>query len=200
MKSEKPMDVDSLLRPSALIPPSPIPTLGHPAAPLSHYPYMYPPLSYLPPTVPPYYPSFYNPAMMAAAAAAAYRFPIPGYPQTATTLSPVSNTHTISPSSAPPPTHYDKNSNGHPRSSSISSSPPEATTTHHHSYVPTSPWNPISLTNHHHHSISDGNNLISKVKDEQSSGEYKPYTVIDEALFVCMYVERKNEERVIKRQ
>ncbi|CAG9807035.1 unnamed protein product [Chironomus riparius] len=171
MKNEKPMDVDSLLRPSALVPPSPISAaLGHhPAASLSHYPYMYPPLSYLPPTVPPYYPSFYNPAMMAAAAAAAYRFPIPGYPQTANSLSPVSNTHAPSQITNPSSNHYDKNSNGHPRSSSISSSPPEATTTHHHSYVPTSPWNPISLTNHHHHSISDGNNLISKVKDEQSS-------------------------------
>lgn len=185
MKNEKPMDVDSLLRPSALIPPSPMSAaLGHPAAPLSHYPYMYPPLSYLQPTVPPYYPSFYNPAMMAAAVA--YRFPIPGYPPTATSLSPVSNTHTPSqitnPTLASSSNHYDKNSNGHPRSSSISSSPPEATTTHHHSYVPTSPWNPISLTNHHHHSISDGNNLISKVKDEQSSGEY--LLVIDEITLV----------------
>lgn len=171
LKSEKPMDVDALLRPSALIPP-PIPTLGHPAAQLSHYPYMYPPINYLPPAVPPYYPTFYNPAMMAAAAAA-YRFQIPGFPQTipptASALSPVSNT----PASSSALNYDNKNANGHPRSSSLSSSPPEAAT--HHPYVPTSPWNTISLTNHHHqhHSISsDGNNLIPKVKDEQSSGEY----------------------------
>lgn len=188
VKSEKPMDVDSLLRPSVLIPPPPIPTsmAGHPAS-LSHYPYMYSPLSYLTPhAVSPYYHSFYNPAMMAAAAAA-YRFPIPGYP--GSQMNPLTSPphHHHPPTTASSPSAYDRNGNGqhhlHQRSSSISSSsssPPATVSTtsahHHHQQhqqhlpyvVPTSPWNPIPLTNHH--SISDGNNLITKVKDEQSSG------------------------------
>lgn len=148
IKSEKAMDVDSLLRPSALVPP-PVP---HPA---QMYPYMYPTLGYMPPTVPSYYhhPAFYNPAMMAAAAAQ-YRIPglhpgIQGYPGAA--MSPVS----------PPTSAYDKNSNGQ-RNPILSSSPAN----HPSLYVPTSPWNPIPLTNH---SINDGN-LIAKAKDEPSSG------------------------------
>jgi hypothetical protein len=174
-KNEKPssMDVESLLRPSAIIPPS-IP-MGHhhpaTAAQLSHYPYMYPPLSYLPPSS--YYP-FYNPAMIAAAAA--YRFPpMPGYhPQNspaAVTMSPVI--------SASPAIYSDKN-NGHlnhhfnnQRNPSSIPSPPVT-----NSYVPTSPWNSIpSLVNHHSSASSgssDGNNtaptLISK-DHESNSGE-----------------------------
>ena len=154
VKSEKPMDVDALLRPSAIVPP-PVP---HPS---QMYPYMFPTINYLPPGVPPYYhPAFYNPAMMAAAAAS-YRIPgmqIQGYPGTA--LSPVSAAQ-LAAASSPPVT----NSNG--QRNSIISSPPA---THHPSlspYVPTSPWNPIPLTNH---SINDGN-LIAKAKDEPSSGE-----------------------------
>lgn len=133
---------EALLRPSALVPP-PVP---HPA---QMYPYMYPTLSYLPAAVPPYYhPAFYNPAMMAAA----YRIPgmHPGYPGAS-----------LSPPMAPA---YDKNSNGQ-RNSAISS--PPATHPSLSPYVPTSPWNPIPLTNH---SINDGN-LIAKAKDEPSSGE-----------------------------
>lgn len=159
MKSEKPMDVESLLRPSALVPP-PVP---HPS---QMYPYMYPTLSYLPAAVPPYYhPAFYNPAMMAAAAAS-YRIPglhpgaIPGYP--GASLSPVSAAQMAG--NSPPVSNYDKNSNGQ-RNSIISSSP--ATHPSLSPYVPTSPWNPIPLTNH---SINDGN-LIPKAIDELSSGE-----------------------------
>lgn len=157
MKSEKPMEVDALLRPSALVPP-PVP---HPS---QMYPYMYPTMGYLPPGVPPYYhPAFYNPAMMAAAAAS-YRIPglhpgaMSGYPAA---LSPVSAAQMACTS---PPSTYDKNSNGQ-RNSLISPSP-----ANHPSlspYVPTSPWNPIPLTNH---SINDGN-LIPKAKDEPSSGK-----------------------------
>ena len=154
MKSEKTMDVDAPLRPSALVPP-PVP---HPS---QMYPYMYPTMGYLTPGVPPYYhPAFYNPAMMATAAA--YRIPglhpgaIQGYPGAA--LSPVSAAQMVG--SSPPVS----NSNGQ-RNSLISPSP-----ANHPSlspYVPTSPWNPIPLTNH---SINDGN-LIPKAKDEPSSGE-----------------------------
>lgn len=155
MKSEKTMEMEALLRPSALVHP-PVP---HPA---QMYPYMYPTLSYLPTAVPPYYhhPAFYNPAMMAAAAAS-YRIPglhpaaIPGYPGAA--LSPVSAAQMAAASSPPV-----SNSNG--QINSTISSPPA---THPSPYVPTSPWNPIPLTNH---SINDGN-LIAKTKDEQSSGE-----------------------------
>lgn len=158
VKSEvKPMDVDSLLRPSALIPPPPMPQMTHPAAAaaLSHYPYMYSPLSYLPPpAVPPYYHPFYNPAMMAAAAAA-YRFPMPGYPA----LAPQHQ-------QPPPSVTYEttkSTSNGQQRNSS----PPPPSQLHHHPAY-SSPWNPIPITNH---SINDGN-LIPKVKDEPlSSGE-----------------------------
>lgn len=154
-KSEKAMEVDSLLRPSALVPP-PVP---HPS---QMYPYMYPTMGYLPAAVPPYYhPAFYNPAMMAAS----YRIPglhpgaIQGYPGAA--LSPVSAAQLNSP---PAPT-YDKNANGQ-RSGMLPSSP--ATHQSLSPYVPTSPWNPIPLTNH---SINDGN-LIAKAKDEPSSGEF----------------------------
>ncbi|KAG5670951.1 hypothetical protein PVAND_001180 [Polypedilum vanderplanki] len=176
VKNEKPMDVDALLRPSALIPPPSMSTAAamttHPAAAqLSHYPYMYSPLSYLPHAVSPYYhPSFYNPAMMAAAAAAAYRFPgAMSYPPMPSTLSsPPPITSASSSSSSP---IIDRNANGHQRNVSISSSSsPSAvsstTTAHHHPpYVHSSPWNPISLTNLHH---PDGN-LIPKVKNEQHS-------------------------------
>lgn len=154
MKQEKSMDVDSLLRPSALVAP-PVP---HPS---QMYPYMYPTLGYMPAAVPPYYhPAFYNPAMMAAAAAS-YRIPglhpgaIPGYP--GASLSPVSAAQMAG--NSPPTSSYDKNSIGQ-RNSQMSSPAP-------HPYVPTSPWNPIPLTNH---SINDGN-LIAKAKDEPSSGE-----------------------------
>jgi hypothetical protein len=154
MKNEKTMDVDVLLRPSALVAP-PVP---HPA---QMYPYMYPTMGYLPTAVPPYYhPAFYNPAMMAAAAH--YRIPglhpgaMSGYP--GATMSPVSAAQMAMSS---PPT---SNSNGQ-RNSTISS--PPATHPSLSSYVPTSPWNPIPLTNH---SINDGN-LIAKAKDEPSSGE-----------------------------
>lgn len=156
----KPMDVDALMRPSALIPPiAPGPAIGHPAA-LSHYPYMYSPLSYLPPpAVPPYYHPFYNPAMMAAAAAA-YRFPMPGYPGAHPSMSPIAQQQ-------PPVTYADSKTttNGQQRNSSslITSSPPPQHTLHHPAY--TSPWNPIPMTNH---SINDGN-LIPKVKDEPPS-------------------------------
>lgn len=158
MKSEKAMDVDSLLRPSALVAPPP-----HPA---QMYPYMYPTMGYLPPGVPPYYhPAFYNPAMMAAAAAS-YRIPglhpgsITGYPGAA--MSPGSAAQMTG--SSPPASTYDKNPNGQ-RNSIMSSSPANHPSLS--SYVPTSPWNPIPLTNH---SINDGN-LIPKAKDEPSSGE-----------------------------
>lgn len=154
MKQEKAMDVDSLLRPSALVPP-PVP---HPS---QMYPYMYPTLGYMPAAVPPYYhPAFYNPAMMAAAAAS-YRIPglhpgaIPGYP--GASLSPVSAAQMAG--NSPPTSSYEKNSIGQ-RNPQMSSPAP-------HPYVPTSPWNPIPLTNH---SINDGN-LIAKAKDEQSSGK-----------------------------
>jgi hypothetical protein len=164
IKTEKSMDVDSLLRPSALVAP-PVP---HPS---QMYPYMYPTMNYLPPGVPPYYhPAFYNPAMMAAAAAS-YRIPglhpgaIPGYP--GASLSPVSAAQLAAGSSPPV-----ANSNGQ-RNSTISS--PPAT---HHPYVPTSPWNPIPLTNH---SINDGN-LIAKAKDEPSSGEIREKRVLKQKL------------------
>ncbi|CRK94877.1 CLUMA_CG008369, isoform A [Clunio marinus] len=154
MKAE---NVDSLLRPSALIAP-PVP---HPA---QMYPYMYPTLSYLPTAVPPYYhPAFYNPAMMAAAAAS-YRIPgmhpgaIPGYP--GASLSPVSTAQLAGSSS--PVSGYEKNSNGQ-RNSTISS--PPATHPTLSPYVPSSPWNPIPLTNH---SINDGS-IIPKAKDEPIS-------------------------------
>lgn len=163
MKNEKPMDVDALLRPSALVPP-PVP---HPS---QMYPYMYP-MSYMPTAVPPYYhPAFYNPAMMAAAAAS-YRIPglhpgaIPGYPGA---MSPVSASHMAG--SSPPVSNFDKNSNGQ-RNSTISS--PPATHPSLSPYVPTSPWNPIPLTNH---SINDGN-LIAKGKDEPSSGAFDRETM-----------------------
>lgn len=159
MKSEKPMDVEALLRPSALVPP-PVP---HPA---QMYPYMYPTLNYMPAAVPPYYhPAFYNPAMMAAAAAQ-YRIPglhpgvIPGYP--GSSMSPITAAQMAG--NPPPVSAYDKNSNGQ-RNSIIASTP--ATHPSLSPYVPTSPWNPIPLTNH---SINDGN-LIPKAKDEPSSGE-----------------------------
>lgn len=170
-KNEMKMDVDSLLRPSTLIAPPPHPSLSHPAAALSHYnPYMYlntsPHLNYIPPphAVPPYYHPFYNPAMMAAAAAA-YRFPIPGYPpshhphphphaQMATTISPSSSSSTSALLYA-----SEKSTNGQQRNLSSSSPPPSP-------YIAASPWNPIPLTNH---SINDGN-IIPKVKDEPSSG------------------------------
>lgn len=165
LKSEKAMDVEALLRPSALVPP-PVP---HPA---QMYPYMYPTMGYLPAAVSPYYhPAFYNPAMMAAAAAS-YRIPglhpgaIPGYP--GASLSPISAQQQMA-GSSPPASNYDKNSNGQ-RNSTISSPP----ATHHPSlspYVPTSPWNPIPLTNH---SINDGN-LIAKSKDEPSSGIFRSH-------------------------
>lgn len=156
----KPMDVDALLRPSPLIPP-PIPqaALNHPAAAaLSHYPYMYSPLSYLPPpTVPPYYHPFYNPAVMAAAAAA-YRFPMPGYPGTVQIAPQQQPQHT----SYAPAAESKTTTNGQ---QSNSSSPHSI---HHHPAY-SSPWNPIPITNH---SINDGN-LIPKVKDEPpSSGEF----------------------------
>lgn len=159
MKSEKTMEMDALLRPSALVAP-PVP---HPA---QMYPYMYPTLSYMPTAVSPYYhhPAFYNPAMMAAAAAQ-YRIPglhpgsIPGYPGAA--LSPVSAAQMSS--NSPPTSNYDKNSNGQ-RNSILSSSPAHPSL----SPYPTSPWNPIPLTNH---SINDGN-LIAKAKDEPSSGKF----------------------------
>lgn len=153
MKQEKTIDVDSLLRPSALVHP-PVP---HPS---QMYPYMYPTLGYMPAAVPPYYhPAFYNPAMMAAAASS-YRIPglhpgaIPGYP--GASLSPVSAAQMAG--NSPPASSYDKNSIGL-RNASMSSPAP-------HPFVPTSPWNPIPLTNH---SINDGN-LIAKTKDEPSSG------------------------------
>lgn len=160
-KKTSAMDVDSLIRPSALIAP-PMPAMSqHPM-----YPYMYPqhPISYLPPGVAPYYHSFYNPAMMA------YRFPSihpsvaaagltpAGYP-----MSPISTTQSNSSSSiAHSPPTQPSNSNGQRTSSS-----PAHHYNHHSPYVPTSPWNPIPLTNH---SINDGN-LIPKVKDEPSSGK-----------------------------
>jgi hairless len=153
IKSEKPMDVDALLRPSAIVPPP----LPHPS---QMYPYMFPTMNYLPPGVPPYYhPAFYNPAMMAAAAAS-YRIPgmpMPGYP--GASLSPVSAAQLAATS---PPV---ANTNGQ-RNSTLSS--PPATHASISPYVPTSPWNPIPLTNH---SINDGN-LIAKAKDEPSSGEF----------------------------
>jgi hairless len=167
IKNDKPMDVDSLLRPSALVaPPAP-----HPA---QMYPYMYTGLGYLPAAVPPafyHHQAFYNPAMMAAAS---YRIPgfhpgaIPGYP--GASLSPVSAAQMAAAAAAaaaaslPPATIYDKNSNGQ-RNHMIPASP--ATHPSLSPYVPTSPWNPIPLTNH---SINDGN-LIAKAKDELSSGE-----------------------------
>lgn len=160
VKQEKPMEVDSLMRPALVHPAVP-----HPAQ-MQMYPYMYPPMGYMPPAgIPPYYhPAFYNPAMMAAAAAQ-YRIPgfppgaMPGYPGAA--FAPVSAAQLTG--SSPPASSYDKSLNGQ-RNSPISS--PPAT---HSSYVPTSPWNPIPLTNH---SINDGN-LIAKAKDEPSSGESK---------------------------
>jgi len=82
---------------------------------------------------------------------------MPGYPGAA--LSPVSAAQLAGSS---PTSTYDKNLNGQ-RNSIISPSP-----ANHPSlspYVPTSPWNPIPLTNH---SINDGN-LIAKAKDEPSS-------------------------------
>lgn len=166
MKNDvKPMDVDSLLRPSSIIqPPIPHAALSHPAAAaLSHYPYMYSPLNYLPPpAVPPYYHPFYNPAMMAAAAAA-YRFPMPGYP--GATLSQIAHQHQQHQQQQPPISYADTKTttNGQQRNSS----PPPHSQLHHPAY--SSPWNPIPITNH---SINDGN-LIPKVKDEPlSSGGF----------------------------
>lgn len=159
----KPMEIDALLRPSALIPPPPMP---HPAAALSHYPYMYSPLSYIPPpAVPPYYHPFYNPAQMMAAAAAAYRFPIPGYPSmppSTITSSPTSASSSSSHSYVDNKTSTASTNNGQQRNSS-STPPPSA-------YIAASPWNPIpALTNH---SINDGN-LIPKIeKDELGSGRF----------------------------
>jgi hypothetical protein len=159
VKSEvKPMDVDSLLRPALIQPPMPptaLSQMAHPAAAaLSHYPYMYSPLSYLPPPAAvPYYHPFYNPAMMAAAAAA-YRFPMPGYPGMSQ-LAPQQQQQ--------PPVSYaeTKTTNGR------NSSPPPPHALHHPAY--SSPWNPIPITNH---SINDGNH-IPKVKDEPlSSGKF----------------------------
>lgn len=165
----KPMDVDSLLRPSALIPPPMPPAaalsqMTHPAA-LSHYPYMYSPLSYLPPpAVPPYYHPFYNPAIMAAAAA--YRFPMPGYPGTAaTTLSQLApqQQHQQSPQ-IPPVSYADTKSTANGQQRNLASPP----SIHHSAY--SSPWNPIPITNH---SINDDGHHIPKVKDEPliSSGK-----------------------------
>lgn len=161
-KSEKSMEVDALLRPAALVaPPVPHPVQMYPT-------YMYPTMGYIPTAVPPSYyhhAAYYNPAMMAAAAAH-YRIPglhpgaIPGYPGAA--LSPVSAAQM---SAASQQSSYDKNSNGQ-RNPLISSSPATHPSLSH--YVPTSPWNPIPLTNH---SINDGN-LIAKAKDEPSSGEF----------------------------
>lgn len=166
-KCDMKMDVDSLLRPSTLIAPPPIPSLSHPAAAaaLSHYPYMYlntSPLNYIPPphAVPPYYHPFYNPAMMAAAAAA-YRFPIPGYPSHPHShMSSVANTMTTTQTtiSSPSSSLY---------ASDKSNSGPQQQTNLPSPYIAASPWNPIPLTNH---SINDGN-IIPKVKDEPSSGK-----------------------------
>lgn len=165
----KPMDVDSLLRPSALIAPPPIP-LTHPAAALSHYPYMYSPLSYIPPhpAVSPYYHPFYNPAMMAAAAA--YRLPIPGYPPppgvipTCVSTPSSSNIAYTSAMSS----HSSSSSSLDKSNGQRNHSMEEQQLQHHHpAYIAASPWNPIPLTNH---SINDGN-IIPKVKDEQSSGK-----------------------------
>lgn len=164
VKQEKPMEVDPVMRPALVHPQVP-----HPAQ-MQMYPYMYPPMGmgYMPPAgIPPYYhPAFYNPAMMAAAAAAQYRIPgfppgaMPGYPGAA--FAPVSAAQMTG--SSPPVSSYDKSHNGQ-RNSPISS--PPATHSSVSPYVPTSPWNPIPLTNH---SINDGN-LIAKAKDEPSSGE-----------------------------
>jgi len=177
MKNDKIMDVDaSLIRPSALIAPPQMPAaavaaMGH-HHPSMYPPYMYPPIGYLPQNVPPYYHSFYNPAMMAAAAAAAYRFPgmhhpgaIPGFPPQPQQVSAAS---IVSSSTAPTSTSsYDRNANNQRSTSPASHSHPSH---NHHplSYVHTSPWNPIPLTNH---SINNDGNLIQKVKDEPSSGE-----------------------------
>ena len=159
IKSEKSMDVDLILRPALMHP-----SVSH--QPPQMYPYMYPTLSYLPAAVPPYYhhPAFaYNPMM--AAAAAGYRIPgvlppgaMPGYPGASMSAAQMTG------SSPPISSSYDKNSNGQ-RNSIIS--PPPATHSSLSPYVPTSPWNPIPLTNH---SINDGN-LIAKSKDEPSSGD-----------------------------
>ena len=159
------MEVDSnaLIRPSALIPPSLHPP--PPSHPASMY-YMYPPISYLPPSVAPYYHSFYNPAMNAYP----MRYPmhpgaIPGYPPS---LSPVSSAQMATSQGNSPSTQSSPNNSQ--RNAMILSSSPTASNhpLHHHSpYTPTNPWNPISLTTH---SINDGN-LIQNVKDKLSLGK-----------------------------
>lgn len=119
-----------------------------PPPPLPLHYYMYPPhAGYV---QNPFYNSLYNPSIAAAAAVAYSRSSV--YMQLPHTTSVTSSNSTSISSN---------------RNSLISSQQ----NNNHATYVPTSPWNPIPLTAH---SIDDGN-LMDKIRDETSPGNYACY-------------------------
>lgn len=125
---EKAADVDSIYKPSAFVPPH-----------LAYSPQLYSQLNYLSQAMPPFYaPSpFYDPAMMAVAAAA-YRFPhgvqpgIPiGYPGSIWPMGPA---------------QFPPGPMNHP--SAMQSAEQRHSPSFKPSYVPNSPWNPNLTSNH----------------------------------------------------
>lgn len=146
-------EVEQIYKPSAFVSPH-----------LAYHPQMYPSINYLSQAMPPFYPAspFYDPAMMAVAAAA-YRFPtgmqpgIPlGYPGSLWPMSPAQF-----PGPMPTPSMI-QNEQRH--------SPSHQTPTQFKSsYVPNSPWNPNLTSNH---PLIDKRESIEKSENEANSGEF----------------------------